>query len=45
MFYPRIEEAIGAEKTLKSGNRKNKIKLINEMNPQWLDLSDELMNA
>jgi len=44
MFYPRIEEAIGAEKTLKGGNRKNKIKLINELNPKWLDLYDDLIN-
>jgi putative endonuclease len=44
IFYPRIEEAIGAEKTLKGGNRKNKIKLINAINPKWLDLYDGLMN-
>ena len=43
-FYSRIEEAIGVEKTLKGGNRKNKIKLINAMNPKWLDLYDDLLN-
>jgi putative endonuclease len=41
-FYPRIEEAIAVEKTIKGGNRKNKINLVNSMNPQWLDLYDEL---
>jgi len=33
--YPRIEEAIAAEKLLKGGSRANKIRLINEMNPKW----------
>ena len=43
-FYSRIEEAIGAEKTIQGGNRKNKIKLINSINPEWLDLYDGLIN-
>jgi putative endonuclease len=43
-FYPRIEEAIGAEKALKGGSRKNKVNLINTMNPTWLDLYDRLIN-
>ena len=42
-FHSRIEEAIGVEKTLKGGSRKNKIKLINSMNPTWGDLYDKLM--
>jgi putative endonuclease len=42
-FYPRIEEAIAAENALKGGNRKNKIKLVNSINPKWLDLYDDLM--
>jgi putative endonuclease len=42
-FYSRIEEAIGVEKTLKAGNRKNKIELINSMNPTWEDLYDKLI--
>ncbi|MES2112265.1 MAG: GIY-YIG nuclease family protein [Bacteroidota bacterium] len=42
-FYPHIEEAIGVEKTLKAGNRKTKIKLIEELNPEWLDLYDKLI--
>ena len=42
-FYPRIEEAIGEEKAIKGGNRKNKINLVNSINPKWLDLYDDLM--
>jgi putative endonuclease len=37
-FFPTIEEAIAEEKRIKGGNRKNKIRLINEMNPLWEDL-------
>jgi putative endonuclease len=33
-FYPCIEEAIAAEKALKGGKRKNKVKLINSINPK-----------
>jgi len=43
-FYTRIEEAIAEEKALKGGNRKNKIKLVNAMNPEWLDLYDSLID-
>ena len=43
-FYPRIEEAINAEKTIKAGSRKSKLRLVNELNPNWLDLFDELLN-
>lgn len=42
-FYPRIEEAINAEKTLKGGSRQKKIDLITVMNPEWNDLYDRLM--
>ncbi|WP_295672239.1 GIY-YIG nuclease family protein [uncultured Mucilaginibacter sp.] len=42
-FYPRIEEAIAVENALKGGNRKNKIKLVNSMNPEWRDLYDDLI--
>ena len=34
-----IEGAITREKQLKSGSRKNKIKLINSINPKWNDLA------
>ena len=43
-FYSRIEEAIANEKAIKGGSRKNKIKLVNSMNPDWLDLYDKLMD-
>jgi putative endonuclease len=43
-FYPNIEEAISAEKTIQNGNRKAKIALINTLNPQWIDLYDGLLN-
>jgi putative endonuclease len=36
-FYPRIEEAISAEKTLKGCSRKHKQQLVNSMNPEWKD--------
>jgi len=42
-FYPRIEEAIAAEKTIQGGSRKNKINLINSLNPEWRDLYDDLI--
>ena len=36
--YPAIER----EKQLKPGNRKQKVDLINGMNPEWQDLYEEL---
>ncbi|NJY63634.1 GIY-YIG nuclease family protein [Salinimicrobium sp. CDJ15-81-2] len=36
-----IRDAIQYEKKLKAGNRANKEKLINEMNPEWKDLAAE----
>ena len=36
--YDSIEEAIAAEKRIKGGSRKKKIKLIESMNPEWKDL-------
>ncbi len=39
--FTDINEAISFEKKIKAGNRKNKEKLINEINPNWDDLSDE----
>ena len=38
--FTSIIDAIKYEKTLKAGSRTKKEKLINEMNPQWKDLSD-----
>jgi putative endonuclease len=37
-----IESAILREKQIKGGSRKDKIKLVNSVNPEWRDLSDEL---
>ncbi|MCI0922628.1 GIY-YIG nuclease family protein [Sphingobacterium rhinopitheci] len=37
-FYPTIKEAIAEEKRIKAGNRKNKEKMINDLNPSWIDL-------
>jgi putative endonuclease len=36
--FPRIEEAIAREKQIKSGPRQKKIALIENMNPEWIDL-------
>jgi len=38
--FSSIEEAIAEEKRIKSGNRKQKCKLINSINPDWKDLWD-----
>ena len=40
--FHRIEEAIAEEKRIKAGNRKNKLKLIETMNPGWKDLWEEI---
>ena len=35
--------AIEREKQIKGGSRQKKIDLVNEMNPEWRDLYDELV--
>jgi putative endonuclease len=40
--YTDIGEAIAREKQLKAGSRKKKIQLIEEINPEWEDLFEEL---
>lgn len=40
--FHSIEEAINREKQLKAGSRKNKEKLINGLNPEWRDLSNDI---
>jgi putative endonuclease len=40
--FPTIEEAIAEEKRIKGGNRKQKINLINSMNPEWKDLWEDV---
>jgi putative endonuclease len=41
--FSSIEEAIAEEKRIKGGSRGRKVRLINSMNPEWRDLSEELM--
>ena len=43
MFHS-IEEAITREKQIKAGPRSKKVELINGLNPEWLDLFDEILN-
>jgi putative endonuclease len=40
--FDRIEDAISEEKRIKSGNRKAKLQLIENMNPNWNDLWEEI---
>jgi putative endonuclease len=40
--FSRIEEAITEEKRIKGGNRKAKLKLIEDMNLQWRDLWEDI---
>ena len=45
VYYWRFElivEAIAEEKRIKGGSRKKKEDLINNMNPEWKDLYDEV---
>jgi putative endonuclease len=42
-FYERIELAIAEEKRIKAGSRKQKLELINSMNPDWIDLYPGLL--
>jgi putative endonuclease len=37
-----ISAAIAEEKRIKAGSRKKKISLIEDMNPEWKDLSEEI---
>jgi putative endonuclease len=41
-IYERIDEAITREKALKKWRRAWKIKLIEDMNPEWRDLYETL---
>ncbi|WPR77509.1 GIY-YIG nuclease family protein [Algoriphagus sp. NG3] len=40
--FHSIEEAIAREKQIKGGSRKRKEDLINSLNPNWIDLWDEV---
>jgi putative endonuclease len=37
-----IQEAISREKQIKAGSRQKKINLINSMNPEWMDLYEDI---
>ncbi|WP_276090475.1 GIY-YIG nuclease family protein [Pedobacter sp. JY14-1] len=41
-FFESIEDAIDEEKRIKAGSRLKKIRLINEVNPHWNDLTEEV---
>ena len=41
--YTDVRDAIAREKQIKSGNRKRKIALIESINSDWKDLTEELM--
>jgi len=41
-MYENMDDAISREKQIKGGSREKKIALIEENNPVWRDLSDEL---
>lgn len=40
--FRRIEEAIAREKQIKGMSRAKKEQLINSMNPEWNDLTDQI---
>ncbi|MDZ7715536.1 MAG: GIY-YIG nuclease family protein [Balneolaceae bacterium] len=41
--YGSIHEAIDREKQMKAGPRQKKLDLVNEMNPEWKDLYEDLL--
>ena len=41
--FESIESAILREKQLKGGSRKQKLALIESINPNWIDLYDEIL--
>ena len=43
IFYPHIEEAIAAEKSLKERSRDYKKNLVSSFNPEWKDLYNSLL--
>ena len=42
-IHSTIVSAIEREKQIKGGSRKKKLDLIEEMNPEWKDLSDDMI--
>lgn len=41
--FSSIEEAITEEKRIKGGSRAQKVRLIDSINPEWKDLSEEVL--
>ena len=41
-IYKNSYSAISREKQIKAGSRKNKVKLIESLNPSWKDLASEV---
>jgi len=41
-FYELMTDAIDREKQIKGGSRKDKLRLIEELNPEWNDLFETL---
>ncbi len=39
--FSLIDEAIAREKQIKGGSRKKKLDMINSINPEWEDLSEQ----
>jgi putative endonuclease len=42
-IFTDINNAITREKQIKAGSRQKKIDLVNSVNPEWLDLYDDLL--
>lgn len=43
-LYESVQDAFKEEQRIKGGSRHNKIKLIEDLNPQWADLKDKLFD-
>jgi putative endonuclease len=41
-FYDQMIDAIEREKQIKAGSRKDKLRLIEQLNPEWNDLFETL---
>jgi putative endonuclease len=42
-YYSEVEDAIAREKQLKRWSRAKKVHLIEQTNPRWLDLADDIL--
>jgi putative endonuclease len=42
-LHPTMEVAIAREKQIKAGSRRRKLRLIEAMNPEWVDLHETLI--